>query len=210
MLRSIAAGLVDLLAPRSCPGCTLPFDWGSPTTHSGFCRACEPLLEKLHDGPAAYAYAGPLAEAIKKLKYEGRVDFAEPLGRLLLCRLDRHLGEVDRVIPVPAHPSRLEEAGSDWVALLCAPIAKSICAELDLTTLQRVRATQTQASLPQSERAANVRGAFQATPLTDKTRVLLIDDVRTTGSTLRSASGALYRGGATRVRVLSLAGVDNL
>ncbi|MFT5354827.1 MAG: putative amidophosphoribosyltransferase [Polyangiales bacterium] len=202
MWKSIARGFVDLVAPRHCPGC----DTRLPEDTLSFCDACAPLVEPCA-GPACFEYGGPLADAIRRLKYEARVDLVEPLGALWVKRGMDHAGQVDVVVPMPVHPRRLRKRRLDWVALLAEPLAEALGIPLDTQRLSRVRDTRVQASLPQAAREMNVRGAFEARRDDKRRRVLLVDDVRTTGATMRAATGALYRAGASRVRVMALAGV---
>ena len=197
-------GLIDLVAPRACPGCDHDLDWGE----LGFCPACAPLLERMPHGPAAYAYGGPLGEGIRRLKYDGRTDLLEALHALVKPLAVAHLGRVDVVVPVPLHPSRLAERGYNQAALLAEPLAAALGVPLDEERLRRVRPAVPQASLEGAAREANVHRAFEARRDDARRRVLLFDDVRTTGATLRSASGALYRSGAGTVRVQALAGVQ--
>ncbi len=201
MLRAILRGLLDLMAPARCPGCDARRDWG----HEGFCGVCGPLLEPLSSGPALYGYGGPLAEAIRGLKYRGRLDYLPPLAALLAEGARSHFGKVEVVVPVPMHPERLRRRGVNPPELLAEPLARALGVPLVPEHLVRVRDTVPQASLAEAEREANVRGAFEGRAVPG--RVLLVDDVRTTGATLRSAAGALHRAGARHVRVLALAGV---
>jgi len=203
VIRETLEGLLDLLAPRRCPGCDVRLDWGL----LGFCSACAPLLDRLPHGAAAYDYGGPLAEGIARLKYERRLDLVEPLAALLRDAGRGHRGKVDALVPVPLHPSRRQRRGFDQVELLAAPLARDLGVPLETRWLRRIRDTAVQASLPERDRDANVRGAFEGTPRDGKVRVLLVDDVRTTGATLRAASAALYRSSASQVRLLTLAGV---
>lgn len=203
MWKSIARGFVDLVAPRHCPGC----DGRLPEDTLSFCGACAPLLETCAEGPACFEYGGPLADAIRRLKYEARVDLVAPLAALWLKAGQDHAGQVDVVVPMPVHSRRLKKRGLDWVALLAEPLADSLGVPLDTRRLSRIRDTQVQASLPRAAREMNVRGAFKAQRDDRHRRVLLVDDVRTTGATMRAATGALYRAGASRVRVMALAGV---
>ncbi len=202
MLSALAEGLLDLVAPRRCPGCDLRHDWGG----RGFCEACRPLLEPLM-GPAAYAYGGPLAEGVRRLKYQGRTDLVEPLSALLVERAVHHRGKVDVVVAIPLHRERLKTRGFDQAALLAAPVARALGVPLARQRLLRVRHTATQAGLKEAGRADNVRGAFVARRDSNARRILLVDDVRTTGATMQSAAGALHRAGASEVRLLALAGV---
>lgn len=204
MWKAVLRGALDLVAPHLCPGCDEKLEWGE----QGFCEACCPLLDPMVLGPACYEYGGPLAEAIRKLKYQRRVDLAAPLADLWLPRASQHLGEVDVVVPVPLHPKRQRERGLHWVALLAEPLAKGLGVPLHIQRLRRTRDTAVQASMSRVDRDSNVRGAFAAERDGARPRVLLVDDVRTTGATLKAATAALYRAGATRVRVMALAGVD--
>jgi len=202
-IRAALAGLMDLVAPRRCPGCDHSLDWGE----LGFCAACAPLLERLPHGPAAYGYGGPLGEGLRRLKYDGRTDLLEALHALVLPLAVSHAGKVDAVVPVPLHPTRLRERGFNQAALLADALARALGVPLAEDRLVRVRSAVPQASLKEAQRAANVHRAFEGTRDPERPRVLLFDDVRTTGATLRSASGALYRAGASTVRVQALAGV---
>ncbi|MEM1418194.1 MAG: phosphoribosyltransferase family protein [Myxococcota bacterium] len=202
MLRAIALGLLELVAPRACPGCDTDLETDDP---GPFCPACAPLLDRWRGGPAAYGYGGPLAEAIRRLKYGGRLDLVDPLAGLLRDAGLAHAGHVDAVLPVPLHPAKRRRRGFHAVELLAGPLADALGVPLDRRRLRRVRDTPPQASLKDAARDANVRGAFVAGP--GPRRVLLVDDVRTTGSTMRAATAALYRGGARQVRLLALAGV---
>ena len=208
--RAAARGLVDLVAPRLCPGCDHPLEWGE----LGFCGACAPLLERLPSGPALYGYGGPLAQGLRKLKYDGRTDLVEPLSALLLEASPAHAGRVDVVVPVPLHPSRQRRRGYNQTALVAEPLARALGAPFAERALRRIRPSPPQASLPENQRATNVLGAFVADAAVLRRhcaspgpRVLLVDDVRTTGATLQAASGALYRAHATSVRILALAAV---
>ena len=199
-LRSIGLGLAELVAPEHCPGCDALLGWGE----RGFCEVCAPLLELLPEGPAAYEFGGPLAEAIRRFKYEGRVDYALVLGKLLARHAEVYRGRIDEVVPLPLHPRRRRERGFDQARLLARPVAEALGVPLRLH-LSRVRETAVQASLDAWHRASNVRGAFASRPLPRRPRALLIDDVYTTGATMRAAGGALYAAGAGNVRVLALA-----
>ncbi len=204
MWRATWNGLLDLLAPRRCPGCEATHDFGE----RGFCGACAPLLERL-PGPAAYVFGGPMADAIRRFKYGRHTDLVADLGALFGEAARGHCGRVDAVVPVPSHPERVRSRGFDHVALLAEPVARSLEVPLDRVRLRRVRDTPPQASLPEAARDDNMRGAFVAARDDTRRRVLLLDDVRTTGATTKAASAALYRSGAHEVRVLTLAGVQS-
>lgn len=205
-MRAVLHGLLDLVAPRRCAGCDA---WLDPTDFE-FCAPCEVLLEpaaQLDAGRAAYLYGGPIAEAIRRLKYEGRTELAEPLGARLVEVARAVAGEVDAVVPVPLHPERLRERGFNQAALLARPVARALAVPLVTSALRRVRETRPQASLGVGARGSNVRGAFGGRG-TCPPRVLLIDDVRTTGATITECALSLRRRGVERVHALVLARAD--
>lgn len=194
MLKPIWNGLLDLLAPPTCPACELP----SPTAHA-FCGACAPLIERTEGGLAAlggYHYTGPLADAIRRYKYRGASEIKEALVPLLTAVLTPLAGTFDVVSFVPLHPRRLRERGFDQTGLLVHGAARRLGLEVRGDLLTRRRSTEVQASLDRRARATNVRDAFAARRVTSGLRVLLIDDVRTTGATLAEASRALTAEGA--------------
>jgi ComF family protein len=205
---SLMRALLQLVAPASCAACDVPL----VGDEEGFCGGCALLVDALppHQRPpreaaAAYAYGGPLGEAICRLKYAGRTDLAGMLGRKLCDACDPYAGDVDVVMPLPLHPARLRERGFNQAALLARPVARMLGVALDARSLVRIRPTAVQASLPRPRRLDNVRGAFAARVPPRPTRVLLIDDVRTTGATLASAADALLAVGYPRVFTLALA-----
>lgn len=205
---SVWRGLLDLVAPRACPGCDEPLGPGV----FGFCDACEPLLdpgERVGRSMAAYMFGGPMADAVRALKYGGRTEHAPVLGGLLAERAIELAGEVDAVVPVPLHPARLRKRGFNQSALLARPVARALAVPLVTSELRRVRDTPPQASLAAPARATNVRGAFVALRA-PASRVLLVDDVRTTGATLAECADALVTAGVDEVITLVLARAEDL
>lgn len=195
---------MDLLAPPECAACGI----GLRVEERGFCGGCGPLIDEAAHGVAAYVFGGPLADAIRRVKYGGRTEHVAALGALLSVPARRHAGLVDAVVPVPLHPQRLRSRGFDHVALLARHVARSLGVPWQVRRLRRARATPPQAGLKGADRVANVRGAFRARPDAKRPRVLLVDDVRTTGATLEAAADALRAAGASHVRLLALAGTE--
>lgn len=205
----LGKAFLELLAPPVCPGCDLSSGAFDP---SGFCPACAPLLDKVPAAlappasvAAVFVYGGPLAEAIRRLKYQARTDLVLPLGRILSQGALPYIDRVDVVMPVPLYSRRLRARGFNQAALLARPVARSLGVPLNVMALDRVRETAEQAGIDRSERALNVKGAFRARKPRSPARVLLIDDVRTTGATLTAASEALLAAGYSRVYALALA-----
>jgi len=140
------------------------------------------------------------------LKYRGRTVLAEPLGGMMAAYWTQHPTPTDVVVPVPLHAARLRQRGYNQAALLAREMARQAGLALDERTLVRRRATASQVDLTAEQRKENVRAAFQCVgPALAGQRVLLIDDVCTTGSTLDACAVALQEGGASSVHALTLA-----
>lgn len=195
-----------MVAPRRCAAC----DEALRPREFAFCDACAPLLdpgERVGSGLCAYVYGGPLVEAIRRFKYGRRTELAGPLGTLLAARAAELAGEVDAIVPVPLHPARLRRRGFNQAALLARPVARALAVPLVTNELRRVRDTPSQAGLDGAGRLQNVRDAFVALRAPGS-RVLLVDDVRTTGATLAECAEALSVAGVERVLTLVLAGAE--
>jgi len=157
-----------------------------------FCASCHETVVECPSraGPAYGHYGGALAHAIHRFKYLARPDLARPLGSLL-ARLDPI--DVDVIVPVPLHPRRLLERGYNQAALLATEMGRSRGIPVAHRALRRLRHGQPQTGLDRSQRLKNLADAFslrQPNAVRGR-RVLLIDDVRTTGATLAACSGAL-------------------
>jgi ComF family protein len=144
-----------------------------------------------------------VAQAITRMKYEGRPDLARGLGDLLFRAIAPHAGELRGalVVPVPLHPSRLAERGFNQSALVARRVARGLRAPLLPLALARVRDTPRQATLGREARLGNVAGSFvlrQASRVRGRD-VVLVDDVHTTGATLGTCAQTLLEGGAARV-----------
>jgi ComF family protein len=210
-LGTIAANLLgELVAPSRCAACD-----GAITADVLFCAPCAASVERVEDGPppdgaegwlAAFEYGGAIGTAITRLKYQGRADLAERLGRSMLPAAKR-IGVVDLVVPVPLHPRRLAERGYNQAALLAARVARALGVKSAPRALSRSRDTPRQAALDRATRLLNVAGAFSVRERerVSGARVLLIDDVRTTGATLEGCIAALQGAGAQHVLALVLA-----
>lgn len=199
-MRDLLDGLLALLAPPRCAGCDEPGDCSAV-----FCVSCASISEQVFDPGAVFEYGGPVADAIQRFKYDGRSELGPALGSLMAGGGHRCAGKVDAVVPVPLHWRRRRTRGYDQAALLAKPVANSLGVPLLLRGLRRVRNTASQVDLPHHERQQNIAGAFAPWRLRGVGRVLLIDDVRTTGATLRAASEALRAGGVSEVHTLVLA-----
>jgi len=200
----LASLLLEILAPTRCAACD-----GDVLRAALFCEACAPSVTAW-DGPdAAFEYGGAVALAIARLKYRARSDLGPRLGRAAADSLVAR-GTIDVVVPVPLHPHRLAERGFNQSALVAMPIAKTLRVPLAARALRRVRNTPKQMELDRARRAANVAGAFvcRSPEVVREKRVLLVDDVKTTGATLGEAAAVLRCAGAREVVLFALAAKD--
>ncbi len=147
---------------------------------------------------------------IHALKYEGKTQLARPLGSLLAQSYLTREQVADLIVPVPLHRERQQQRGYNQAQLLAEICATKLNIPLDATLLTRTRATPSQVGLSVSERQQNMQGAFLCTP-TRATgtlytrRIVVVDDVCTTGATLEACAAALFAVGAKAVWGLVLA-----
>lgn len=206
LCRSCFDSFTEVTSPM-CPLCGKPFGSGSGQDHTCVdCLAVTPFFEIAR---APYLYEGLLMTAIHEFKYSKRSSLAESLGPLLASYAARWLGNPEGmlVIPVPLHPKRLRQRSFNQSLLLARPVAARLNVDLDWLSLRRMRFTQPQANLPSDERKKNVRRAFGVTESDrlEGRKVLLVDDVATTGSTLNECARVLKKAGAKEVFCLTLA-----
>lgn len=179
-----------------------------PLDEHDLCTVCR---ESLVNFDAAYAfgsYEGPLRKLIHLFKYAKVESLAFPLSRLLVRALPTD-ERFDVVMAMPMHWRKRWERGFNQAELIAKPVAKRCRLKLS-TNLGRKRYTKAQAALTEVQRRDNLKDSFcvrNAQQIAGK-RILLIDDVFTTGATLRSAAAALKKAGAFHVTALTLARVD--
>ncbi len=199
-----------LLSVPRCAACDAETGYGVV-----FCATCASTVSRIRSDEgarvvAAFAYGGAIAEAITRFKYGRRPDLARPLADLLWRALEPHARARGPwlVVPVPLHASRLAERGYNQSALLARRLAGRLSSARVLPlALARTRDTPRQATLGRSERLLNVADAFVARRpgRLAGSRVLLVDDVMTTGATLDGCERAIWRAGAREVSVAVLA-----
>ena len=185
-----------------CPLCGEPGDEALlPALRPRRCARCRKDPPPYARAQAAFLHGGALAEAIHRLKYEGREELARPLGALFAgCEPPR----ADVVAPIPLHAARLRERGYDQAALLAREAGRRFGLPVR-ALLVRVRPTRQQVGLDRTRREQNVRASFRALRCAAGLRVCLVDDVLTTGATAAEAGRALLGIGAIRVEVRTLA-----
>ncbi len=206
--------LLDWLFPPQCVGCKARGAWFC----AGCAARCRPVeaadnqrhharlaQQALTSSAGVFRFESPLREAIHALKYQRRTVAAAPLAALALRIHGDALPPVDAVIAVPLFADRLRERGFNQAALLAAALAEGLARPHLDGPLVRVRPTEHQAHLGREERQANVAAAFAWRGSPPPARILLVDDVLTTGATLVACAAALQSAGATEVHGLALA-----
>jgi ComF family protein len=192
-----------------CPRCGIGFSSSADLDH--LCSRCLAGEWTFARARSVGPYEGRIMEAISRFKFGGVARLAGPLGALLAEYADPEFpfSKIDLVIPVPLHPRRLRERGFNQSLLLARQVGKRRSIPLNFTALHRVRQTQPQTQLSGPERRKNVHGAFRVkTPEAVAGRkILLIDDVFTTGATIQECTESLLDAGAQEVHVLTLARV---
>jgi ComF family protein len=157
---------------------------------------------------AVFEYGGQVAVALRRLKFQGRSDIAKSLGPLLDEDFARAAARADLALAIPLHRRRLAKRGFNQAQRILVPLARHHHLPLARRALQRRHHTLPQAQLNAQERVLNVHDAFDASAAVQGKRVLLCDDIRTTGSTLNAAGRALRRAGATEIHAFVVARAD--
>jgi ComF family protein len=196
---------IEPIEPPVCQLCGLPWIGAN---HAAICSRCQSSPPQL-DGLRSYAmHDGPLRRAIHQFKYEDLGELAGPLGRLMAegwKRLAPRGLELHAIVPVPLHRHRQRQRGYNQAALLARELGARLGLPVLENTVIRSRATAPQVNLNAEARRTNVRDAFLCTGsgIAGK-RLLLVDDVCTSGATLESVSLALRGAGAASVWACTL------
>ena len=202
--------LLDLIFAPRCVFCGKPLARGED---GGVCAACERDLPRLspprRDGPdfvdavcAPLEYAGPVREALRRYKFGGKKGYARLFGSLVAgCVRENLAGEYDLISWVPLSSERLAQRGYDQAMLIALATALEL-GDVAVETLRRTRNSEPQSMSGSAEkRRANISGAYEAVDpeLVEGRRILLIDDIITTGSTISECARTLGLAGAESV-----------
>ena len=227
-LEDISLELLDWFFPPACLGCgiegvnicsdcfakieLLPSNvcnlCGSFTSKSGFCPQCA-KQKPTYSGFRAFAfYTGVMRKAVQQLKYHNDLSIGSYLAGLLEITYARTGWDVDMVVPIPIGEVKRKQRGYNQAERLAKPFSRELNFSYDPTALTRIHEISSQVGLDQNARHENVRNAFVAgsNKVRDK-RVLLIDDVFTSGATMQAAANELIFAGADKVFCLTLAKV---
>ncbi len=206
------AGVTWIAAPH-CRCCGLPFDFDPAPSHAGqlLCAGCLGDRPEFARARAAFRYDDASKRLILGLKHADRTNGAPAFGRWLARAGSELLADADMVAPVPMHWTRLAWRRYNQSALLALAVARAAGRTCIPDLLIRRRRTPPQGELGRRARWRNVRGAFAVNrryePAVAGARVILVDDVFTTGATARHCARTLRAAGAASVDVLTLARV---
>jgi ComF family protein len=191
-----------------CRACQTPFVDSYPLDEQDLCTVCRESLVNFDTVYSFGSYEGALRKLIHVFKY-GKVEtLARPLSRFLLKALPLE-SRYDLVIAMPMHWRKRWQRGFNQAELLAIPVARRLHLKLS-TNLRRTKFTKAQAGLSEAQRRENLKNSFSVKRPDQVAgrRVLVIDDVFTTGATLRATAQALKAAGAAHVSALTLARVD--
>lgn len=191
-----------------CPRCGRPFASTLALRYSPhhLCEDCRSRKPAYTQAYSFYAYEGTLRDAIQLFKYGGKVALRGALATLMKDAW-RNIPNPHVVMPVPLYPTRLREREFNQALLLADHVSRWLRAPLSFNNLVRMRSTQPQTSLRKAARRSNLRRSFalRRPPEVADKRVLLVDDVLTTGTTVNECAKALRKAGSGDVYVVTLA-----
>ncbi len=225
LLTRAAGPLLDLVFPRTCAGCGREGEYlcdecedaiprlvppqcnvCSAPSRAALCAWCRSANQPFNGITAPYRWTGVVQELVYSLKYRNVRASAPRLAELMSAHLMEKSMDADIIAPVPLHPSRERERGYNQSELLARQVSSSTGILMDAELLARLRNTPPQVTMTSpEERRQNVVGAFECVGDAQGKRVLLIDDVVTSGATVAECSAQLRKAGAATVWVLSLA-----
>ena len=198
---------VKPIQPPHCGRCGLPFD-GALTTDFE-CTNCRDMDLHFSSARAAAVSQVVVREAIHRYKYQRALWFEPFLANLLVRAAVPALSapKPDLIVPVPLHPVKEREREFNQAGRLAAHLAAALDVPLNEKALRRVSFTVTQTALSRKDRAANMRGVFAVAPggRLDERRIVLVDDVLTTGATTNACAKVLRAAGAAEVCVWTVA-----
>jgi ComF family protein len=191
-----------------CARCDQPFVSQAATNYTPDhqCQQCQERPPDFHRAWTLFPYLPPLREAICSFKYRGKHMLARPLARLMINALPSGI-DVDVILPVPLHQARLRAREFNQSLLLADQLGRYLGLPVSATNLVRAAATEPQTTLTRQARLQNLRKAFAVRRPQDiaEKRILLVDDVFTTGTTVNECAKTLRKAGSGPVFALTLA-----
>ena len=168
------------------------------------CGACVTRPPTFDKTIALFRYEAPITQFITQLKFNKQLLYANLLGKLLRnYLLEKHCQDSlpDCIIPVPLHRIRLRQRGFNQALEIAKPISKKLKVPLALDLCQRIKNTQPQTELPATKRAQNIKNAFAMQSALSAKHIAIVDDVVTTGNTIRELSHLLQKNGAEKIEI---------
>lgn len=208
MSKSFIGKLFDILFPEKlvCLSCGRE----AVVQNSGLCLDCEiglerfisaPFIDKIDGYTAAYIYNDVSSMMVKKLKYSNAKYMAKPLAEALRIPAE---WEINAVVPVPLHYKRLAKRGYNQSELIAKHLCERTGMRLDTSLLVRKKDTKQQTRMTVAGRKRNLKNAFIADKGCKGLKILLLDDVRTTGATLHECAAALKEAGCDKVYAVTV------
>ncbi len=197
-----------------CTACELDLPWNHQACHrcglpllnaSSSCGACMKIPPAFDQTIAAFIYQEPIIRLITDLKFRQQLLYSRILGELLAKKVASaylHKRDLpDMIIPIPLHNHRLRERGFNQAVELAKPIAKKFNIKIDYQDCTRILATQPQSTISAQHREHNVKNAFQVSKILKDKHVAVIDDVMTTGATMREFTLTLKKANVRKIDV---------
>ncbi len=192
------------LFPGTCVLCQLPSD-----RHKDLCQTCENFLpwigeENTNDIFTLFRYEEPIDHLITQLKFNHKLIYAKILGNLMAEKLSQHYQNnklPELIIPMPLHKKRLKERGFNQAIEIAKPIAKKLGIPIDRKSCQRVKHTEAQSLIPAAKRHKNIANAFELNGNLTAKHIAILDDVTTTGSTIKELKTTLQDSGISNIDV---------
>ncbi len=198
------------VTPPYCSRCGAMFK--SKTAENHLCPNCIDKKSKVRRIRSVGIYEEALLELVHKFKYNGKVGLADTFGKMLfLLYMDMVKDEsYDMIVPIPLYRSRFRKRGFNQAYLVLKNWNQYTQSVINRDVLLRTRKTETQIGLSNIERRRNLKNAFEAKDSVKNRRILLVDDVYTTGATVESCAGVLAKKGADVIDVITMARTGNL
>lgn len=168
----------------------------------GTCLTSPPPFDKTH---TLFPYRDPIIQLIIKLKFRGALSHAQTLGQFMAKKISHewYLNEAlpNIILPVPLHAKRLRERGFNQALEIARPVSAQLNIPIDIKGIKRIRHTAAQSGLTAKERKQNIKNAFEVGGHYAGLHIAVIDDVVTTGQTLRELCHLLKEAGARRIDI---------
>ncbi len=201
---------VSFVSAPFCAQCGVPLPYGAAAGATGVCAMCDGFAPVFHQARAALRYDAAARQLILPFKYADRTDLARGLALLMARAGGGLLAQADVLVPVPLHKSRLRTRRYNQSALLARALGRISAKPVLLDALARIKPTVALGKLGVASRRAELAGTITARHKTlAGKRVLLIDDVMTSGATADACAAALLAAGAAQVDVLTAARVPD-